>query len=321
MSLPSTTTIKSQLSAALGAKAPAYWRILQQYLSGRISRTEFDEQVKECLDTTALVQLHNALIVSLFDTSAHLAPPTPPPDVPKPPARKRRRTLPYQGSDANDAPTLRSSRLKRWTVGLGRRERDRVRGLETYAATVPRKPQPFSDEIAAERGVQLMPERGEPPGSRLPLHLASTTRGFTLQHIQDRINLISAQHNLGAPSKAVSSLLMLAFEAKLKQLIIRALSLTSTSHAIASIRTASPRTSNWPLSATSFDALFTVSPHLLPNKSAAAMRLALGDGDSYEDDSTLKELKDKPEVMDQRWQMLALLGERSTVKQALRSSR
>lgn len=106
------------------------------------------------------VQLHNALIVSLFDTSAHLAPPTPPPDLPKPPPRKRRRTLPYQGSDNSDPATLRSSRLKKWTVGMGRHERERIRVLESYASGIERRPQKAKDEIAAERGVQLLPERG-----------------------------------------------------------------------------------------------------------------------------------------------------------------
>ena len=178
-----------------------------------------------------LVTLHNSLIVSLFDTSAHLAPPTPPPDAPKPPPRKRRRLLPYQG-EGDDETSLRSNRLKRWTVGLGRRERERVRGMETMALSTERRPRPERDEIDAERGVQLLAERGgslsvilckgpvadgvsEPPGSRLPLHLASTTRAPTLQHISDRINLISAQHNLGAPSRMVSSLMMLAFEVPL----------------------------------------------------------------------------------------------------------
>lgn len=174
--------------------------------------------------------LHNSLIVSLFDTSAHLAPPTPPPDVPKQPPRKRRRTLPYQGPDNYDPATLRSTRLKKWTVGMGRRERDRIRALETYASTVESRPEEWNDEIVAERGVKLLPERGgashdvssrfrvtdvgcpESAGSRLPLHLASMTRAPTLQHISDRINLISAQHNLGAPPKTVSSLMMLAFE-------------------------------------------------------------------------------------------------------------
>lgn len=55
----------------------------------------------------------------------------------------------------------------------------------------------------------------EPPGSRLPLQLASVSRAPTLQHISDRINLISAQHNLGAPSKQVASLMMLAFEVRI----------------------------------------------------------------------------------------------------------
>lgn len=117
---------------------------------------------------------------------------------------------------------------------MGRRERERVKGLESVALSTERKPRRDRDEIAAERGVQLLQERGgsvyplkvqfvlcsqmlatEPPGSRLPLHLASVTRAPTLQHISDRINLISAQHNLGAPHRLVSSLMMLAFEVRI----------------------------------------------------------------------------------------------------------
>lgn len=127
--------------------------------------------------------------------------------------------------------SLRSNRLKRWTVSLGRRERDRVRNLPSQSSPLERaRPRKDMDEIARDRGVVLLPERGgefaaiclshvpissrmvDPPGSRLPLHLASISRAPTLQHISDRINLISAQHHLGAPSRTVASLMMVAFE-------------------------------------------------------------------------------------------------------------
>ncbi|KAI0741934.1 transcriptional regulator of RNA polII, SAGA, subunit-domain-containing protein [Daedaleopsis nitida] len=316
MSLSSTSTVKSQITTALGQRATLYFNVLKEYLSGHISRNEYDDQVKALLDSTHLLQLHNALIVSLFDTSAHLAPlAAPPPDVPRPPPRKRRRTLPYQGPDPHEITTLRSERLKKWTVGLGRRERDRIRALEAVAINEAPHPNAYTDEIAAERGVQLLLERGESPGSRLPLNLASMTRAPTLQHISERINLISAQHNLGAPTKEVASLLLLAFEAKLKQLITQALSLTSTSHAFTSIRATEPHSHSYVLPASSFDSLFTVSPAVLPNKSAAAMRLAIGENEAAEDDFTMKDR----EVKDQRWQLFALIGERSTVKEALRT--
>ncbi|RPD64413.1 hypothetical protein L226DRAFT_533693 [Lentinus tigrinus ALCF2SS1-7] len=317
MSLSSTSTLKAQLSNALGSEAPAYFKVLKEFLSGHISRNEFEEVLKKVLqDNLYLLFLHNALIVSLFDMSAHLAPVTAPLlDVPKPPPRKRRRTLPYQGQDDLEMTTLRSERLKKWTVGLGRHERDRIRALEAVASNEPPQPRPYTDEIAAERGVQLLLERGDPPGSRLPLNLASMTRAPTLQHISERINLISAQHNLSAPSKDVASLLMLAFEAKLKQLITQALSLTSTSHAITSIRPEEPHSHSYVLPASSFDSLFTVSPAVLPNKSAAAMRLAVGENEPSEDDYAMKDRK----VKDERWQLFAMLGERSTVKEALRT--
>jgi hypothetical protein len=49
------------------------------------------------------------------------------------------------------------------------------------------------------------------------------------------------------------------------------------------------------------------------------MRLALGDNVAFDDEDVVL-LKDR-EVHDQRWQMVALLGERSTLKEALRTLR
>jgi len=107
------------------------------------------------------VQLHNALIISICDPSTHLVTAlTPPPDVPKGPPRKRRRLLPYQGPDPDEPVTLRSSRLKRWAVGIGSRERERIRNLKPAAPPPKRKARPEVDEIANERGVQLLTERG-----------------------------------------------------------------------------------------------------------------------------------------------------------------
>jgi hypothetical protein len=54
MSLESTTTIKAKLALGLGPKAPRYWSLLNSFLSAAISRTEFDEQIRECVDTSPL---------------------------------------------------------------------------------------------------------------------------------------------------------------------------------------------------------------------------------------------------------------------------
>jgi hypothetical protein len=90
--------------------------------------------------------------------------------------------------------------------------------------------------------------------------------------------------------------------------------LTSSSHAITSIKTSAKPTASY-LSASSIDTLLTVSPAVLPNKSAAAMRLALGENDAEEDEFKLKDR----EIRDEKWQILALLSERSTVQEALRT--
>ncbi|TFK71604.1 hypothetical protein BDN72DRAFT_837328 [Pluteus cervinus] len=326
MSLSSTGNIKVQLTTNLGQRAPTYFEALKLFVAGQTSRAEFEETVRQLLDVPSLVQLHNALIISLFDaTVVHRRPPTPPPPaVPKLPPRKRRRTLlPYQGAEVPDsALTLRSSRLKRWALAMGKRERERLQSLSTVAPLVePLQPRQERDEIARERGVVLLQERGEAPGSRLPIHLHSTTHAPTIQHIADRINLICAQNNLGAPARSVPSLMNLACEAKLKQLITHALTLTSTSNAISSINpSSSPSHSQKVLSASAFQSLFTLKPSELPNKSAAAMQLSLDDHDEYDEEDELVPFKDR-EAHDERWQLMALLGQRSTVKDMLREAR
>ncbi|KAG6831104.1 hypothetical protein H0H92_012781 [Tricholoma furcatifolium] len=314
MSLSSTTRIKASLTEQLGSNAPQYFTALKAFVNGQSSRTEFEEAVLQVLSQPSLVQLHNALIISLFDNTIHRHPPPPipvPAPVNKQPPLKRKRT-----DDHNHA--LRSTRLKGWVLHNTKRDRERLR---TSAMTETPAPRISTDEISSERGVLLLPERGEPPGSRLPIHLFSISRAPTLAHISDRMNLISAQNNLNPPARNVPSLMNLACEAKLKQLITHALTLTSTSRAISSI---SPSTSNQThrsppvLSTSAFQTLFTVAPADLPNKSATAMRLALGETDVVDDNyHDIALLKDR-EVRDQRWQIVALLAERSTVRDGLR---
>lgn len=326
MSLSSTSTIKQQIIHALGPeKSSSYFSSLKSFVKGQVSRAEFENVVCALLDIPSLVQLHNALIISLFDATAVLKrPQTPPsPPVPKPPLRKRRRILlPYQGtSTPDDTRTFKSMRMKRWALAIGRKERERVRNINS---SVSQQDEARSgkerDEIAQERGVVLLSERGgafavfvlsvsakfiiDPPGSRLSVNLHSATRAPTIQHIADRMNLICAQNNLGTPGQKVPELMNLAYQvdgvdfcfdksvfivqqAKLKQLITRALTLTSSSHVISSITPSSTSTTlhakhahhHHPqhapvLTPASFQTLFAISPSDLPNKSAAAMRLA-----------------------------------------------
>ncbi|KAJ6488499.1 transcriptional regulator of RNA polII, SAGA, subunit-domain-containing protein [Mycena vitilis] len=322
MSLSSTSTLKAQLKGHLGPKADIYFSTLNLFVTGQTSRTEFDESIRVILDAPNLVQLHNALIISLFDATTHKRPPSPPAAPrPKPPARKRRRVLPYQGpSEDADALSLRSARLKRWTLSVGKRERERLKSFQ--AAPLDARPL-LGDEISVERGVTLLPERGNPPGSHMPVHLAATAGAPTVQHIADRMNLICAQNSLTAPNRAVPSLMNLACEAMLKQLLTHALTLTSTSQTVSSITPSTSRATHARtqpvLTTSSFNTLFTVSPADLPNKSAAALRLGfMGEEDGHGDsDRDVVLLKDR-EVRDQRWQIIALLGERSTVREVLR---
>ncbi|TFK25639.1 hypothetical protein FA15DRAFT_617435 [Coprinopsis marcescibilis] len=391
MSLGSTEDLKQQLATTLGANAQTYFDSFQNFVTGRISRTEFEETATQILNTPSLLQLHNALVISLFDATAtykrnalaaathnHTATATPPPTAPsksKPPTFKRRRLLlPYQGPNfPEDKRSLRSSRLKRWALSVGSKERERIQGLkaitrphttgsmvldgpqqlnkEQTSQSTPTRLGPELDEIACERGLALLPERGDPPGGRPQVQLHSATHAPTLQHIADRINLICAQHNLGPPSRTVPALMSLACEAKLKQLITHAVTLTLSSQAITSINLSSGQMSghlsslvssseigqsssslasasthhHLPqrapiLTAPAFQSLFTLYPSSLPNQSAAAMKLASIPSPIDDDSDDIPVLKDR-EVRDQRWQIMALLAERSTVRECLKTVR
>jgi hypothetical protein len=54
MSLSSTSTIKAQLATNLGLKSNSYFDTLLRFITGQISRTEFDETVRQALDTPHL---------------------------------------------------------------------------------------------------------------------------------------------------------------------------------------------------------------------------------------------------------------------------
>ena len=56
---------------------------------------------------------------------------------------------------------------------------------------------------------------------------------------------------------------------------------------------------------------------MLPNQSAAAMKVALGENDGFDHEVHFKERH----FEDPRWQILAMLADRSTVREALMSSR
>ncbi|KAJ3755189.1 transcriptional regulator of RNA polII, SAGA, subunit-domain-containing protein [Lentinula raphanica] len=327
MSLSSTSHIKSQLTTNLGPKASTYFSCLQKFVTGQISRTEFDDTLKPILDAPYLIQLHNALIISLFDARSHKRPITPPPDQPKPPPRKRRRTLPYQGPDTpDDELGSRSSRLKRWALSLGKVERERIRSLPS-APPLHEPSKEVTDEIQRERPLYLPKERDEPPGSRPSISLATMSRAPTIQQITERINLVCAQHNLHAPQRNVATLMHLArsflpliiFQVKLKQLITHALTLTTQSLAISSVSMSKSSQSSPHqqkiLSTAALEALFTIAPADLPNKSAAAMKLAIGERDDDDDDS-IPFLK-KREANDPARQLAALLAQRSAVRETL----
>lgn len=114
----------------------------------------------------------------------------------------------------------------------------------------------------------------------------------------------------------------------LKRLVTHALAQTSSSRAIASIRAVGPPSGT--LGVGAFDTVLTITPNVIPNRSAAATRLALGDPDfADERDRTTWTLGARTSGKagqappapreDPRWQLLSIIRERSGVREVLDS--
>ena len=135
------------------------WRLLTKFC---VHLRAFSHPLTECDPCVRCrtVQFHNSLVISLFNITSHTKPqPSAPLPPPKPTPRKRRRTLSYQPLDGSDQNTLRSARLKKWTLSIGRRERERVKTYEDGTSSIPRPLRGFQDEISQEQGVMLVPEK------------------------------------------------------------------------------------------------------------------------------------------------------------------
>lgn len=46
--------VKAALNAALGTNAKSYWRVFSNFLSGRAARAEFEDSVRQYLNTPQL---------------------------------------------------------------------------------------------------------------------------------------------------------------------------------------------------------------------------------------------------------------------------
>ncbi|KAG9126280.1 hypothetical protein FRC07_004132 [Ceratobasidium sp. 392] len=273
---PSPLTIKAELVGLLGSKSRSYWKVLSDFLKAKISRVEFEELVIEWINTTRLVSLHNSLLSALiYSASAsltlesldHVN------GVAKP--RSRRRLLAHEKD-------VEVPRLRRWAVDVGRQERERIRstigaaargggrGKRGDVATTPG----LRSEIRSERGVRLMKERGNPPGTHLAIPLCESTRVLpTQQNLFDRMSLIASQHDMTS-SKTAVALLMTSLDAHLKHLSGRALDLStpnSSKGSLFSIQRGDAVGST--ATGAAVEAVLTLAPFEVPGSSASTLQL------------------------------------------------
>ncbi|KAK4685433.1 transcriptional coactivator HFI1/ADA1, partial [Tremellales sp. Uapishka_1] len=117
-----TNEIKQQLHDALGADGLPYWKAMNGYLLGQVGREELENLVKGWLKGKNL-QLHNKLLVSLLHNAS--APPLN--HLPPSPALQKRKKPDSEAVDDDDTVIEPKARVHQWVMGIGGRERNRVR--------------------------------------------------------------------------------------------------------------------------------------------------------------------------------------------------
>lgn len=280
LSSPSPLAIKAELVGLLGSKGRQYWRVLSEFLKAKISRTEFEELVTEWINTARLVNLHNSLLTALiYSASAPLNSELSLDHInggPKP--RSRRRLLAHEKD-------VEVPRLRRWAVDMGRQERERIRSTASAASRNgvgagrgkrgdAAATHGLRSEIRSERGVRLMKERGNPPGTHLAIPLCESTRMLpTQQNLFDRMSLIASQHDMTS-SKTAVALLMTSLDAHLKHLSGRALDLStpasSRGNAFSTQRLDMVGST---VTGAAVEAVLTLAPFEVPGSSASTLQL------------------------------------------------
>ncbi|QRV89028.1 transcriptional regulator of RNA polII, SAGA, subunit [Ceratobasidium sp. AG-Ba] len=268
--------IKAELVGLLGNKGRPYWQTLSDFLKAKISRSEFEEFVTEWINTPKLVNLHNSLITSLiYAASASLGPESMDHVNGGPKPRSRRKLLAHEKD-------VEVPRLRRWAVDVGRQERDRIRSTIGAAARgggrgkrgdVAATPG-LRSEIRSERGVRLMKERGNPPGTHLAIPLCESTRLLpTQQNLFDRMSLIASQHDMTS-SKTAVALLMTSLDAHLKHLSGRALDLSKPNSSKGGLfNSQRVDTVGNTVTGAAAEAVLTLAPFEVPGSSASTLQL------------------------------------------------
>lgn len=309
MSLTSPLEIRTQLGSALGKAGLPYWNKLRDFLVGKLGRAEFEELVRQWINTPELVLLHNTLVLSILHKASQ------PPvaesasaPVQNPP-RKKRKLLPHQ-----DPPTA----LSRWVLGMGKAERNRIRAASGRRPT--QIIRSYSDELALERPVKTLSEGTSRAGTHVAIPLSSVTRTIpNLQQLSSRMDLIAAQHQMTASKQAVQ-LLAAAVEAFLKHITVHALAATSSSHPFASITPSDPSPPQ-ALAASSLNTLFTIAPFEIPSPNAGVTNLIINPPDADDDDDPLSTFPEVEKKMDpSQRQLVRVLLSRSGIREALRET-
>ncbi|WVQ81061.1 hypothetical protein IAT38_003168 [Cryptococcus sp. DSM 104549] len=179
-----THAIKQELHDALGAAGLPYWKALNGYLVGQIARGELEGMVRGWLKGDKL-HLHNKLLVSLLNNAAA---PTHLPASSTHAARKRKRVgVDDPEFDIDDTVVEPKLRVQAWVMGMGAKERARVKRVLTGAGK-----EAESEAEVRERGKWslyssntlvpplALPKRAVPSSHQLALRLSQFAKTHDL---------------------------------------------------------------------------------------------------------------------------------------------
>ncbi|WVQ96821.1 hypothetical protein IAU59_003928 [Kwoniella sp. CBS 9459] len=202
-----THAIKQELHDALGEDGLPYWKALNGYLLGQIARDELESMVRSWFKGEK-VKLHNRLLLSLLNNAS--APSAS--HVPLNPltAKKRKRVAPDDPEfDLDETLIEPKMRVQNWVMGMGGRERNRLR--RAVLGKAGEEVDPDRERVPRDAGWSTfapgslipplaLPSRHLPSSTQLSLRLSQYAKQQSLSLSQDAVGDIGEFMAVGIDS-------------------------------------------------------------------------------------------------------------------------
>ncbi|ORX59967.1 hypothetical protein BCR36DRAFT_342159 [Piromyces finnis] len=210
-----TLQIKQKLSEALGPNSKEYWKCLKNYLTGKLSKNEFDKSIKNLIGDQ--LQLHNSLIYSIIYNSQRDIIPRDGSLLPISSANsdsKERNSLKRKHKLNKVNGNVKRMKLKDEFLSLEKIDRDKIRGL------LKKYPSPKNEIPTFSSHFIPKPSKNIPPSFKD----IQDVPGINDSLLKERVEFVASLEGISSITDEALVLMSYALRSRLKGIIENCLS-------------------------------------------------------------------------------------------------